>query len=287
MYTARAIKVMIASPSDVATERQVIRDVIHEWNAVHSEDKGIVLMPVGWDTHSRPGLGERPQALINKQVLAGCDLLVAVFWTRLGSPTGDSPSGTVEEIEEHVKSGKPAMIYFSQAPVRPDSVDDAQYKSLLAFRAECQDRGLVEVYESVLEFREKLARQLAQSIIRDFSTGTEDEASGFADSQASRGRDPVVAAMSVEARDLLVQAAKDKNGTIMRLQTMGGLGIQTNGRQFADRGDARSEATWDGALDQLRELNLVQDVGHKGQVFRVTNDGYQVADRLDAGIGAA
>ena len=32
-YKAKVFKVMIASPSDVATERNVIRDVILDWNA--------------------------------------------------------------------------------------------------------------------------------------------------------------------------------------------------------------------------------------------------------------
>jgi hypothetical protein len=27
------------------------------------------------------------------------DILMGVFWTRLGTPTGKAPSGTVEEIE--------------------------------------------------------------------------------------------------------------------------------------------------------------------------------------------
>lgn len=81
---------MIASPSDVANERQVIRNVIQEWNFTHSEDKNIVLMPVGWESHSTPSMGDRPQAILNKQVLAGCDLLIAVFWTKLGTPTGKS-----------------------------------------------------------------------------------------------------------------------------------------------------------------------------------------------------
>lgn len=30
-------KVMIASPGDVATERTIIRDVVYEWNFIHSE----------------------------------------------------------------------------------------------------------------------------------------------------------------------------------------------------------------------------------------------------------
>ena len=52
-YMALAVKVMIASPGDVAKERQLIRDVIHEWNAIHAEDRKIVLMPVGWERNRR------------------------------------------------------------------------------------------------------------------------------------------------------------------------------------------------------------------------------------------
>src|SRR5205814_8286775 len=111
----------------------------------------------------------RPQAIINKQVLAECDLLIAVFWTRLGSPTGKSPSGTVEEIEEHLKAGKPAMIYFSSAPVRPESVDQKQYKALLQFKEKCLKRGLIETYDSLSGFRDKVSRQLAHTVLRSFA----------------------------------------------------------------------------------------------------------------------
>jgi hypothetical protein len=43
-YDARVVKVMIASPGDVSTERQVVRDVLTEWNNIHSEDRKLVLM---------------------------------------------------------------------------------------------------------------------------------------------------------------------------------------------------------------------------------------------------
>ena len=73
------------------------------------------MMPAVDEARVCPAMGDRPQAIINKQVLANCDLLVAVFWTRIGSPTGVAVSGTVEEIQEHLNAGKPAMIYFSSA----------------------------------------------------------------------------------------------------------------------------------------------------------------------------
>ena len=47
-YRADVYRVMIASPGDVLAERQIAREVIHEWNSVHSVDRRIVLMPVGW-----------------------------------------------------------------------------------------------------------------------------------------------------------------------------------------------------------------------------------------------
>ena len=112
MYSATVIEVAIASPGDVSKERRLAREVIHEWNHIHSKHRKIVLSAVGWETHSSPKMGERAQEVINKQVLRGADLLVGIFWTRLGTPTGESASGTVEDINEHVNANRPAMIYF-------------------------------------------------------------------------------------------------------------------------------------------------------------------------------
>src|ERR1017187_7980774 len=163
---------MVASPADVSQERVIVRDVIAEWNAIHAYDRKTVLMPLGWETHATPEMGDRPQAIINGQLLKDSDLLVAMFWTRVGSPTGAAQSGTVEEIEEHIGAGKPAMIYFSSAPVRPDSIDNDQYSALQAFKESLRVRGLFEKYESLSEFRIKFARQLAQKVISHFPTTT-------------------------------------------------------------------------------------------------------------------
>jgi hypothetical protein len=121
-YQATVIPVMIASPGDVLEARDIARDVIFAWNDVNSAHRKTVLMPVGWETHSSPELGSTAQDLINERILADCDLLVGIFWTRLGTPTESSASGSAEEIERHVQAGKPAMVYFSTAPVAPESL---------------------------------------------------------------------------------------------------------------------------------------------------------------------
>lgn len=287
MYRAEVIKLMIASPADVTTERQVIRDVVHEWNTVHSEDKGLVLMPVGWDTHAKPEMGDRPQELINRQILADCDCLVAVFWTRIGSPTGDSVSGTVEEIDRHIGAGKPAMIYFSNSPVKPDSVNDVQYRTLVEFRQHCKDRGLIETYDTVSDFREKFSRQLAQTVIVKFNRAPDDRVIDSTDSAVEHERqqiDRVTSSLTSDARRLLLEGSLAHDGTIMRLRTMAGLVIQVKGRTFNGRGSARLEARWDAALQRLRELDLLRDLGHKGELFQLAHLGYQIADSIRSGV---
>ena len=197
--------VMIASPGDVATERQIAREVVHEWNAVHGATSDVFLNAVGWETHSSPSMGERPQEIINKQILQHSDLLIAIFWTRLGTPTGAAASGTVEEIQEHVGAGKPALLYFSATPVQPASVDPEQFAALQTFKGECMKQGLVETYESISEFREKLTRQLAQTVLRSFP-GAKSEGAAEPDASVSRPT------MSTEATQLLINTAQDSNG---------------------------------------------------------------------------
>lgn len=121
-YQATVYRILIASPSDVTSERKAIPDVIGAWNATHSEDYSVVLLPVMWETHSTPEMGDRPQAILNKQLVASCDLLVGAFWTRIGTHTGVSESGTIEEIEEIRKAGKPVLLYFSSQPVVLDLI---------------------------------------------------------------------------------------------------------------------------------------------------------------------
>lgn len=276
-YTANTFNVMIASPGDVASERAIIRDAVYEWNAVHSGIRKIVLLPVGWETHSSPEMGAPAQQVINRQVLTKCDLLVGVFWTRLGTPTEKHLSGTVEEIEEHVTSGKPAMLYFSSQPVAMDTVDLDQIQKLKAFKQSCQSRGLYEGYDSHAEFKEKFYRHLQLKVNEHPLFQVDDVSSAQTTIVESRTKIP---ALSQEARVLLKEASQDKGGIILHARYMGGTSIQTNGKNLIPSNDRREVAKWEEALEQLRLDELVVDRGYKGEVFEITNLGYQIADMI-------
>src|SRR5579871_883984 len=95
---ATVYSIVIASPSDVSEERELVARVINEWNYAHSQTRGITLEPIRWETHTYPELGERPQAVINSQIIDRSDILIGIFGNQLGTDTGVAPSGTVEEI---------------------------------------------------------------------------------------------------------------------------------------------------------------------------------------------
>ena len=90
--------------------------------------------------------------------------------------------------------------------------------------------------------------------------------------------------LSDDAKDLLMEAAEDSRGTILAISTFGGLSISTNGRNFVEVGgpqvEARSEARWKQAFRELVDHVLIEDPTGKGQIFQVTQSGFQVADNL-------
>jgi hypothetical protein len=269
---------MIASPGDVASERAIIRDVIYEWNAVHSSSRNIVLLPIGWESHSSPEMGASPQTIINKQILDKCDLLVGVFWTRIGTPTKEHLSGTVEEIEKHIKSNKPAMLYFSGQPVAIESVDLEQYQELQTFKKSCQSRGLYESYDSHADFKDKFYRHLQLKVNQhDFFLDINAKEMGVEPVQSSTK----FPSLTNEARTLLKEASLDPHGHILYLRMLGGAHVQVNGKNMVSSNERRDVAKWEAAIQELINNQLLVAVGHKGEIFELTNLGYQVADMIE------
>lgn len=278
-YDAKVFNVMIASPGDVASERSIIRDVIYEWNAVHSKNRNIVLLPVGWESHSSPEMGGKPQGIINNQILDKCDLLVGVFWTRIGTATDEYVSGSVEEIEKHISSKKPVMLYFSDQPVRMDSVDQPQYTALQEFKNSCKSRGLCEKYDSHSEFKDKFYRHLQLKVNEHEIFQVSGDASEF--SQEIHESNTNIPDLSNEARILLKEASLDSHGKILCTKTYGGTDFHTNGKSLIPDQSRRTVAAWESALQELVVAELLIEVGHTGQMLNVTNLGYQVADMIE------
>ncbi|MFC7047841.1 hypothetical protein [Emcibacter nanhaiensis] len=154
-------RILIASPSDCVKERAAIPQIIYAWNAAHSLHSDVILEPIMWESHVVPELGGRPQEIINNQIVASCDFLIGAFWTRIGTATGNHISGTAEEIDLLRKQGKKTLLYFSSAPVMPESIDAEQYKALKEFKDGLREQGITFEYSDIGEFREMLQRHIS------------------------------------------------------------------------------------------------------------------------------
>ncbi|WP_053056764.1 hypothetical protein [Tenacibaculum mesophilum] len=159
-YSSTVYRILIASPSDVSEEREVTTRLIQNWNDVNSYSKKIVLLPLKWETHSSPTYDVRPQEAINRQLVDSADLVIGLFWAKIGSDTGIEISGTIEEIKRAANNGKDVMIYFSKRGIDPSEIDLKQLEALNKFKKEVYKNALIENFNSVIDFRDKLNRQL-------------------------------------------------------------------------------------------------------------------------------
>ena len=165
-FQATVYRILIVSPNDVIAERKIIQEIIASWNRTYFPREKELLLPVVWEELNVKEMSGHPKAEINLKIAKECDILIGAFWTRIGTDTFFAESRTIEEIKEFKKAGKPVMIYFSSTPVVPGSVDLKEYGLLMKFMDDCLQQGLVERYDSILDFQEKLSRQIAHKILK-------------------------------------------------------------------------------------------------------------------------
>jgi hypothetical protein len=89
---------------------------------------------------------------------------------------------------------------------------------------------------------------------------------------------PAAMQLSEEARQLLLEGSRDRDGRIMWLSMAEGLQIQTNGKVFVEAQNARSEAKWRAAIQQLEQRRLIRR--ESSSIFSLTDEGFKIADTL-------
>jgi hypothetical protein len=85
--------------------------------------------------------------------------------------------------------------------------------------------------------------------------------------------------LSNEARELLTAAASEEKGTILVLKTLGGGSMQAGKKAFGSQ-SKKDYAAYEAALRELVAAGYVKPAGHKGQIFELTHEGWQLVDAL-------
>jgi hypothetical protein len=152
------VTVLIASPGDVPAERDAVQRVFNQWN---SRNEFATLHASMWESAATPALGDHPQHILDDQLIAKSDLMIVIFWSRLGTPTPTAKSGTVEEIREFIKLKGAArvMAYFHTGDL-PYNIDLDEFKRLREFKEEMKSQGLFHEFSTVEEFKSALYHHL-------------------------------------------------------------------------------------------------------------------------------
>lgn len=253
---------MLGGPSDVQQHIAVIEESLYEWNAIHSEHQKSVVLPLHWTTHARPRLGKRPQEIINNDVLAKSDVLIAVFGSRVGTPTGDDISGTVEEIRKHIATDGRALIYFSAIPVDPTTIQVEQIAALREFKTECESTGIIRTFNNAETLKTIANRDISQ-LMNDLSGSTELK------------KEP--SKVSDLALELIFEAAKTNLGQIHYFTASQGDEIEAGKFRIEQQYDRKQFAMVKQALYELVELEFVNQ--DSKNVFSITGNGYTFVDQ--------
>jgi hypothetical protein len=171
------LHVVLASPSDVQSERDVLPSVIEEVNRVVAVDRGLRLELLRWETDAYPGFHlEGPQGLIDPILrITDCDLLIGIFWKRFGTPTADGTTGTEHEFnlayKEWEKKGTPQiLVYFNEKASNPKSrAETDQWGQVIEFKAKFPKEGLWWPYKGKVEF-ERMVRNHLMNYIRTLTS---------------------------------------------------------------------------------------------------------------------
>lgn len=158
---------LISCPGDIKEEVTLIESAVDEFNELYAETLGITIKTRHWSKSSYAQSGGKPQALLNEQFVNKCDAAVAIFWTRFGSPTDEYGSGTEEEIEIMLQSGKQVFMYFSDKPIPPSKINGDGYEKIQAFRDKYKDKGIYFTYSSDEEFKKMFFAHLSMHFLTE------------------------------------------------------------------------------------------------------------------------
>jgi len=155
---------LLISPNDVAPERDAVTNLVQYWNAQIGVGLDARIELVRWESHATPDMSDSPQNVINAQLLENCDLGIAIFWSRLGTPTESHPSGSIEEIYKLIQKGARVLVYFCSRPIPQEALVTEQFAKLQEIRTKFYQDGLVATYSDVANLREQANLHLTNII---------------------------------------------------------------------------------------------------------------------------
>lgn len=174
------------------------------------------------------------------------------------------------------------MLYFSDKPAAPQSINADQYKAVTDFKEKCKSIGIIEGFSNANELRSKLSKQIHICLTKNeyLKKIVETEKSKSDIIEHADSYELQSPSLSEEAKTIVKTAAKNEHGTILKIATMRDRSVSAAGVDFGG-GSLREAAKWENALNELLDAGFVVERGYKGEVFELTHQGWNLADDLE------
>ena len=177
--TLTKLRIFVASPSDMATERGKVESVAVMLKPL-ADTLGIVIDIMDWRVVV-PDMGRPEQVILDQLKPTAWDVLVGILWHRFGTPSGkEFQSGTEEEFVAAYRLwkqyGKPRiMMYRCNRPAPLDALDPDQFKLVKEFFAEFdalkgERSWVISILRYVPRIRAVIARQSPTVVARIWRT---------------------------------------------------------------------------------------------------------------------
>lgn len=278
MFASTVYRIMIGCPSDIKEEVNIACEYIHKWSDMNAETFSVVLLPMHWKLNSYPAHGSHPQKILDKQLVEKSDLLICIFNSKIGTPTDTSASGTIEEIEEHIKAGKQVMIFFKkEADIT--NISPAELQNLNDFRDRIKGSALWWEYDNSKVFSNVLADKL-QLFLNDNWLKTKVPT---ARTQEYQGR--IEYSLSEEEVDRLRKWTEASSPDFFCAYFSGGSAIFGLGASNQYKVSAgREMAQWESFFEKLIDYGFIgiknyDNNGHP--IYQLKLDAYQYIEALD------
>ncbi len=110
------ITIFLSSPGDLEEERKIIAKEVNKLSTVLRGSYNVEIKLLTWLNDTYSSIGSSGQDVINKLIGDEYDIYLGMVADKLGTPTDEADSGTVEEykraLTRNKESGKPAMLFF-------------------------------------------------------------------------------------------------------------------------------------------------------------------------------
>ena len=162
------IQVVLASPSDLADERQMIKDLVNSLNPLYMKN-GICIDLRMWE-NSTPGMNaDGPQGLIDMDLeITNADLFICMYWKKIGTKlANEDVAGTEHELnlalDSYHKRRKPDIKAFFKVIDESEKNDDT--RKISAISKKLQPLGLYTPFKDISELKDNVSKILQAEVM--------------------------------------------------------------------------------------------------------------------------